>query len=127
MAAMLADDGLISFVATTDLPRARDFYGGVLGLPLEDESPFALVFQENGSMLRITAVPELVPAPYTVLGWTVADIAATIRSLSQRGIAFEHFEGVDQDELGIWHAPSGARVAWFKDPDGNTLSLTQFF
>jgi catechol 2,3-dioxygenase-like lactoylglutathione lyase family enzyme len=125
---MLADDdALISFVATTDLARARDFYGDVLGLPLDDESPFALVFQDNATMLRITAVPSLEPAPYTVLGWAVPDISSTVRDLRERGVAFERFAGVDQDELGIWHAPSGARVAWFKDPDGNTLSLTQFF
>src|SRR4051812_14441782 len=119
MKAVLADDALISFVATTDLARARVFYGDVLGLDLEDESPFALVYQRNGTMLRITAVQSLEPAPYTVLGWAVPDIAESVRGLTQRGVAFERFAGVDQDELGIWHAPSGARVAWFKDPDGN--------
>ena len=126
MKGVLADDALISFVATTDLERARAFYGDVLGLTLDDESPFALVYQQNGTMLRITAVRELAPAAYTVLGWAVPDIAASVRGLEERGVAFERFAGVDQDELGIWHAPSGARVAWFKDPDGNLLSVAEY-
>jgi catechol 2,3-dioxygenase-like lactoylglutathione lyase family enzyme len=122
---MLASDDLIAFVATADPGRARAFYAGTLGLPLEDESPFALVFRANGTMLRVAIADAVAPAPYTVLGWAVADVAARVRALSARGVAFERYAGMDQDELGVWRSPSGARIAWFKDPDGNTLSLTQ--
>jgi catechol 2,3-dioxygenase-like lactoylglutathione lyase family enzyme len=122
---MLAGDDLIAFVATADADRARAFYAGALGLPLEDESPFALVFRANGTMLRVAITDAVVAAPYTVLGWAVADVAARVRELSARGVAFERYDGMEQDELGVWRSPSGARIAWFKDPDGNTLSLTQ--
>ena len=123
---MLGSDELIGFVPTTNPVRARAFYEDVLGLDLVEETPYACVFQANGTMLRVTVVEELAPAPFTVLGWSVDDIAATIAELSQRGVSFERYTGVEQDELGIWHPPSGGQVAWFKDPDGNTLSLTQF-
>jgi catechol 2,3-dioxygenase-like lactoylglutathione lyase family enzyme len=122
---MLASDDLIAFVTTSDPRRARAFYADTLGLPLEDESPFALVFRANGTMLRVGIADAVVPAPYTVLGWAVADVAARVRELSARGVSFERYEGLEQDELGVWRSPSGARVAWFKDPDGHTLSLTQ--
>jgi catechol 2,3-dioxygenase-like lactoylglutathione lyase family enzyme len=119
---------LIAFVPTIDPPRARAFYEGVLGLPLvEDAKPFALVFDANGTMLRVTTVRELQPHPFTVLGWEVASIEATIKQLVAAGVEFLRFPGMnDTDPLGIWTAPSGARVAWFKDPDGNVLSVTQF-
>jgi catechol 2,3-dioxygenase-like lactoylglutathione lyase family enzyme len=122
---VLAGDDLIAFVATGDPSRARAFYGGTLGLELVDETPFAVVFRAGPTMLRVTVVDAVVAAPYTVLGWAVADIAARVRQLGERGIAFERYAEVEQDELGVWRSPSGARVAWFKDPDGNTLSLTQ--
>lgn len=122
----LAYDDLIGFVSTTDTERARQFYGEVLGLELRSESPFALVFDANGTMLRVTRADELALAPYTVLGWRVADIAQAVADLSRRGVAFLRFEGMSQDVLGIWTTPGGDRVAWFKDPDGNTLSVTQF-
>jgi catechol 2,3-dioxygenase-like lactoylglutathione lyase family enzyme len=122
---MLAADDVIAFVATADPGRARAFYVDTLGLPLEDESPFALVFRANGTMLRVAIAEEVVPAPYTVLGWAVSDIAARVRELAARGVVFERYGGMEQDELGVWRSPSGARIAWFKDPDGNTLSLTQ--
>jgi catechol 2,3-dioxygenase-like lactoylglutathione lyase family enzyme len=121
---MLGD--IIAFVPTTDPARAREFYAGTLGLEVEDESPFALVFRVNGTMLRVTTVQELAPQPFTVLGWEVPDIAETIRALAERGVRFERYDGVEQDALGVWTAPGGGRIAWFKDPDGNTLSLTQF-
>jgi catechol 2,3-dioxygenase-like lactoylglutathione lyase family enzyme len=122
---MLGSSELVAFVATTDLDRARAFYGGVLGLPVVEESPFACVFDAHGTPLRVTPVTEIRPAPYTVLGWTVDDIAATVRALGDAGVSFERFAGMEQDDLGVWPAPSGARVAWFSDPDGNVLSLTQ--
>src|SRR6266498_5887014 len=123
---MLGSTELVAFVPTTDPARARAFYADTLGLQLEAESPFAIVFRVNRTMLRVTVVEQLVPQPFTVLGWDVPDIAATIRALAERGVACERFDGMEQDELGVWRAPSGARIAWFKDPGGNVLSLTQF-
>jgi catechol 2,3-dioxygenase-like lactoylglutathione lyase family enzyme len=115
----------IAFVGVSSLARARAFYGGVLELPVEDDLPYALVLRAGGTRLRVTAVGQVVAAPYTVLGWAVADIAATVDRLTTRGVDFRRFGQLDQDERGVWHAPGGARVAWFADPDGNLLSLTQ--
>ena len=112
-------------MATTDPARAKSFYGGVLGLTLVSEDTFALVFDAQGTTLRVTVVPEIVLAPYTVLGWNVADITAATRGLVQAGAQFERYPSMKQDELGIWSAPGGAKVAWFKDADGNVLSLSQ--
>jgi catechol 2,3-dioxygenase-like lactoylglutathione lyase family enzyme len=114
-----------AFVATTDAKRAAKFYRDVLGLRLVSDEPVALVFDANGTMLRIQKIEKLTPQPFTALGWWVADIRATISSLVARGVTFERYPWAEQDSLGIWLAPSGARVAWFKDPDGNILSLTQ--
>jgi catechol 2,3-dioxygenase-like lactoylglutathione lyase family enzyme len=122
----LAGADLMAFAATSDLAAARAFYERGLGLPLSGQSPIAITFDCGGTTLRVALVEKPVIAPYTVLGWTVADMAATVRDLAGRGIDFERFDGVEQDELGIWSAPGGALVAWFKDPDGNLLSLTQF-
>jgi catechol 2,3-dioxygenase-like lactoylglutathione lyase family enzyme len=122
---LLANADLIAFAPSTDLARSRAFYEGVLGLPLTEDSSFAVAFDAHGTQVRITAVETRVAAPYTVLGWGVPDIAATIEELTQRGVAFERYDGIDQDADGVWLAPSGARVAWFQDPDGNVLSLTQ--
>lgn len=116
---------LVAFVATLDPARAKDFYGRVLGLRLTSEDNFALVFDANGTTLRVSVVRELAPAGYTVLGWLVPDIRQTVRELTERSVVFQRFDGLEQDELGIWSAPGGARVAWFRDPDGNTLSVTQ--
>lgn len=124
--ATLPASELIAFMPTTDLAAARVFYEQGLGLPIAGESPIACTFDANGTTLRVIVVEQIPPAPYTVLGWNVADIEASIRELTSRGVAFERFDGVDHDELGVWRSPGGARVAWFKDPDGNTLSLTQF-
>ncbi len=123
---MLGTEKLVAFVGTRDPARAKAFYGDVLGLPLVSEDGFALVFDAHGTMLRVSIVPELTPARYTVLGWDVADIAATAKRLGDLGVKLERFEGLPQDELGIWNSPSGARVGWFKDPDQNILSITQF-
>ncbi len=119
---------LVAFVATTDSAKARAFYEGVLGLKLvEDQKPFALVFDADGTMLRVTAVREHNPAPFTVLGWDVDSIEKTVERLTAAGVEFQRYPGInDGDPTGIWTAPSGARIAWFKDPDGNVLSVTQF-
>jgi catechol 2,3-dioxygenase-like lactoylglutathione lyase family enzyme len=117
---------LIAFVPTTNLARARAFYAETLGLPVTDESPFACVFDAYGTMLRLTPVRKLSRVRYTVLGWKVPDIAVSVATLQAAGVAFVRYRGMDLDDAGIWTAPSGDRVAWFEDPDGNMLSLTQF-
>ncbi len=122
---MTAAGRLVGFVGVADLDRAEDFYGGTLGLDLRDERPFALVADVAGTMLRITAVETPAAAPYTVLGWSVDDIGAVVDDLAGRGVAFTRYDGMGQDGRGIWTAPGGARIAWFADPDGNVLSLTQ--
>ncbi len=122
----LKDQPLVAFVATRDPDQARQFYADRLGLPLtSDELPFALVFDANGTMLRVTVVKELAAAPYTVLGWSVRDIEELVKNLKERGVQFERYPNMNQDDLGIWTAPSGTRVAWFRDPDGNVLSISQ--
>ena len=123
---MLGSEKLVAFVATRDPHRAKEFYRETLGLRLVSEDQFALVFDVSGTMLRVTRVQELVTAQYTVLGWHVRDIVQTAKHLQKANVALERYAGMQQDELGIWTSPSGARVAWFKDPDGNTLSITQF-
>ena len=123
---MLNTSKVIGFVATKNPDVARKFYEETLGLSLVGDEPFALVFDVNGTMLRVTKVQELVPAKHTVLGWDVQDIRAKVDELTKRGVRFEQYTGLSQDEQGIWVSPSGAKVAWFKDGDGNTLSLTQF-
>jgi catechol 2,3-dioxygenase-like lactoylglutathione lyase family enzyme len=117
---------LVGFVGVSDLDRAQQFYGEKLGLRLRDERPFALVADVAGTMLRITAVGDVATAPYTVLGWSVSDIDTMIDELAARGVSFTRYDGMDQDERGVWTAPGGSRIAWFLDPDGNNLSLTEF-
>jgi catechol 2,3-dioxygenase-like lactoylglutathione lyase family enzyme len=126
MTGPLAANDLVAFAAVTDLARAREFYGGTLGLPVLGLDDFALVLDAHGTMLRVTAVPGHTPVPFTVLGWKVLDITAAVRDLAGAGVPFTRYDGMGQDEDGIWTAPSGDRVAWFADPDGNNLSLTQF-
>jgi catechol 2,3-dioxygenase-like lactoylglutathione lyase family enzyme len=123
---MPALNRVMAFLATTDAPRAIAFYRDVLELTFVEDSPYALVFRSGETMLRIQRVDEVTPPPFTSLGWEVDDIAQSMRDLLARGVAFLRFGFVVQDELGIWAAPDGTRVAWFKDPDGHTLSLTQF-
>ena len=124
---MLNQYPIVAFVGVTDPGRTRTFYRDTLGLRLvSEELPFALVFDAGGTMLRATLLREVHPAPHTVLGWSVPDAAAAARQLEQAGVRLERYPGMEQDELGIWHAPGGAQVAWFKDPDGNTLSITEF-
>ena len=107
------------------MPIAPGFFGDTSGSSWF-ESPFALEFDCAGTMLRVTLVDKVVAAPYTVLGWQVPDIATSVRSLAEAGVKLEKFEGMAQTEDGVWTAPSGAKVAWFKDPDGNVLSVSQF-
>ena len=125
---MLNSAKLVAFVPIHDSNSSRPFYEGVLGLRLvADEKPFALVFDANGTMLRVTTVHELKPQQFTVLGWHVANIEETVDRLTASGLAFNRYKGMnDDDPRGIWNSPSGARVAWFKDPDGNVLSVTEF-
>lgn len=123
---MLGSSKLVAFVATRDIARATAFYRDTIGLRLVEETPFASVFDANGTMLRVTPVPELKAAQYTVLGWDVTDIKSMVKRLTIAGVPFSRYPGMKQDADGIWTSPSGARIAWFQDPDGNTLSLTQF-
>jgi catechol 2,3-dioxygenase-like lactoylglutathione lyase family enzyme len=122
---MLTSHPVIAFVATANPRRAKAFYVKTLGLRLVSEDGFALTFDAGGTMLRVAVVQTLQPAGYTVLGWIVPDVARAVRGLVKRGVAFCRYAGMPQDDLGIWSAPGGARVAWFSDPDGNTLSLTE--
>ncbi|HEY6419695.1 MAG TPA: VOC family protein [Candidatus Binataceae bacterium] len=116
----------MAFVATTQPEKAKAFYSEVLGLKLIEDAWFAIVFSAGGTTLHIQKVKEFMPLPFTTLGWKVADIKATVDKLSKRGVKFERFPGMTQDESGIWTPPgSNAGVCWFKDPDGNLLSLTQ--
>lgn len=123
---MLNDARVIAFVSTARADAALGFYRDGLGLALVADEPFALVFDANAVMLRVTKVAAVHPAPYTVLGWSVPDIHATVTDLAARGVVFETYPGMTQDELGVWTSPGGAMIAWFRDPDGNVLSLTQF-
>ncbi len=120
---MLEDAKQVGFVGVSDLDAAQRFYGEVLGLALQDARPFALVHETAATQLRITVVEQVVAAPYTVLGWSVADLEEEIDRLVANGVAFNRYDGMEQDDRGIWTAPSGARIAWFHDPDGNNLSL----
>ena len=122
---MLGSEELVAFVSTTNADRARVFYRDVLGLSLISEDAFALRFDCRGTTLRISIAPEVTPAKYTVLGWAVKDIRASLAALASAGVKFERFDFFKQDELGVWTAPSGDQVAWFKDPEGNLLSIAQ--
>ncbi|HLK40297.1 MAG TPA: VOC family protein [Polyangiaceae bacterium] len=122
---MLSSSRLCAFVPTRDTARARAFYEGVLGLRVVDHDDFALTVEAGTTPVRITQVGAFSPAPFTVLGWEVDDVDATIGQLKSRGVTFERFAGMDQDAQGVWKAPGGARIAWFKDVDGNVLSIVQ--
>ncbi len=118
---------VMAFVATANPEKSKAFYTDVLGLKLVEDAWFAIVLMAGDTRLHIEKVKEFTPQPFTVLGWQVPDIAATVASLAAKGVKFERYPGLEQDAAGIWATPDeGGRVAWFKDPDGNTLSLTQF-
>jgi catechol 2,3-dioxygenase-like lactoylglutathione lyase family enzyme len=123
---ILQNDDVMAFAATTQPDKARAFYCDVLGLGFEEDTPFALVLRAANATVRIQKVQSFTPLPFTVMGWKVADIHAVAAQLKDRGVSLERFAGMSQDELGIWSSPGGAKVGWFKDPDGNLLSLTQF-
>jgi catechol 2,3-dioxygenase-like lactoylglutathione lyase family enzyme len=125
---MLGSADLIAFVPTRDRAKARKFYEKILGLEFISEDPFALVFNAHGTIMRIadvSGVKGFEPAPFTIVGWVVTNVGDTAGDLVKKGIRFERFPGMEQDGQGVWDSPSGARVAWFKDPDGNILSITQ--
>jgi len=122
---MLGSCNVIAFVPTVHPDRARAFYEGLLGLRFVSKDHYAMMFEANGVRLRIALVQEFKPAPFTILGWLVSDIAVTVRELAMKGVVFQHYKVFKQDDLGICTFLSGEQVAWFKDPDGNTLSLTQ--
>ena len=122
---MIASGDVIAFAPTADPDRACAFYRDVLGLALVERNAFASVFDANGTMLRVTTVQRVDPRPYTVLGWMVDDLEAALGELAGAGIEPLRYDGLEQDAAGVWTAPSGGRIAWFRDPDGNTLSLTQ--
>ena len=122
---MLGDKKLKAFIPTIDPERAKEFYMNVLGLKLMSEDYYGMEFYSNGTLLRINKVNKLNPHPFTVLGWDVEDLSSVIGSLSRAGVNFERYNFLEQDTIGIWTAPGGVKVAWFKDPDGNLLSLTE--
>jgi catechol 2,3-dioxygenase-like lactoylglutathione lyase family enzyme len=121
---MLGSIDVVAFVPTKDSEKARAFYVGVLGLSFVKDDGFALVLDANGIMVRV-AKAQFTPAPFTILGWQVEDIEKMVTGLQAKGVQFERFGFLEQDKLGIWTAPSGDKVAWFKDPDGNILSVSQ--
>jgi catechol 2,3-dioxygenase-like lactoylglutathione lyase family enzyme len=119
---------VVAFVPSKNPTKARAFYEGVLGLRFVTEDPFAVVLDANGVMIRVadvSSVKGFKPASYTILGWLVDDIAGTVKLLSNKGVQFERFAWMEQDSLGVWNSPNGAKIAWFKDPEGNVLSVTQ--
>jgi catechol 2,3-dioxygenase-like lactoylglutathione lyase family enzyme len=118
---------MVGFVTTTDPQKARSFYGDVLGFRLIEEDDYALVYDANGTMIRVGKAREFEPAQGTILGWEVEDVHAAIRELVPRGVRFEQWglPFMKQDEHGVWTPPNGDRVAWFKDPEGNVLSISQ--
>jgi catechol 2,3-dioxygenase-like lactoylglutathione lyase family enzyme len=122
---MLGSTKLIAFVPTKSFDRARAFYEGVLGLHFVKNDGFALVLNANGIMVRISEAPQFTPAQFTILGWEVDDIESTVIELGQKGVHFERYSFIQQDDHGIWTAPTGDKVTWFKDPDGNVLSVSQ--
>ena len=122
---MLSDKKLKAFVPTTKPNKAKLFYRDTLGLKLLSEDNFALEFDANGTLLRVTIVPELTPHPFTILGWNVDNIVAAIKQLNKKKIFCERYDFFEQDSFGIWTSPNGSKVAWLKDPDGNILSLTE--
>lgn len=122
---MLTDETLTAFIATAQPEHARQFYESTLGLRFVSDSEFALVFDAKGVELRIQKVERVSPPVATVLGWRVGDITQTVTERATRGVVFERYPHLEQNDLGIWTSPGGAQVAWFKDPDGNMLSVSE--
>jgi catechol 2,3-dioxygenase-like lactoylglutathione lyase family enzyme len=124
-APMLGTTNIVAFVAIADYDKSRAFYEGILGLTFLKNDGFAMVMDANGIMVRFVKLPAIAPQKFTVLGWQVTDIERQVADLQSRGVQFERFGFFEQDALGIWTAPGGDKVAWFKDPDGNVLSVSQ--
>lgn len=122
---MLGKQNIVAFVPVRNADTARAFYRDTLGLHLLYEDGFALAFEVAGVMLRATIIRDFQPQKFTVLGWQVADAEAFARQLAAAGITLERYPGLQQDDLGVWTAPGGAKIAWFRDPDGNILSISQ--
>ncbi|MGB0124202.1 MAG: VOC family protein [Silvibacterium sp.] len=122
---MLSEGDVMGFIPTKDAVPARAFYEGVLGLRVISDDQFALVVESRQTVIRITKINEFTPAPFTILGWRVQNIEEEVRTLAARGVSFQRYSGLTQNDLGIWTSPGGARIAWFRDPDGNVLSLSQ--
>ena len=126
MSSGLARYNIIGFITIVDVERAKKFYRDTLGLRLvSEEPPYALVFDANGIMLRLGMGKERPPVPGTVLGWQVPNASEAVNDLERAGVKFERYDFLKQDAQGIWTSPTGARVAWFKDPDGNMLSISE--
>ena len=123
---MLGEAQLVAFGATTDGARARAFYTDVLGLRLRYEDDFAVSLDSNGVELRLQKVERFTPQPFTTLGWQVANVRDVVARLVAHGVTSERYPSLEQDAAGVWQAPSGARVAWFRDPDGNLLSVAEY-
>lgn len=127
---MLGSAEIIAFIPTTKPREARLFYESTLGLEFVDEDAYALVFNANGVAVRVANVSSeknFTPAQFTILGWAVNSIDDAVRDLADKGVVFEQYRALEQDPLGIWESPSGARIAWFKDPEGNILSITEYY
>ena len=122
---MLSTSPLIAFIPSKDASHSRSFYEGTLGLRFISDDSFAIVMDSNGTMVRIVRVGEFTPAPFTILGWQVDDIHTRVAELSDNGVQFNRYPYFEQSPDGVWTAPNGAKVAWFPDPDGNTLSISQ--
>ena len=123
---MLGNQEIMAFIPTLDFEKSRAFYEGVLGLRFVNNDGFAMVLEANGTTIRVAKVQkDWTPEQFTILGWKVREIETMVAGLTARGVVFERFGFFEQDPLGIWTAPSGDKVAWFKDPDGNTLSVSQ--
>ncbi len=122
---MIFAGNVIGFIPTRNAEQARSFYEGVLGMQFRSDDSFALVFDAGGTMIRVVRVGQFTPAPFTILGWEVASVETAVPQMSSAGITFERFGLPGQRENGIWDTPGGAKVAWFKDPDGNVLSISE--
>ncbi|HVS96387.1 MAG TPA: VOC family protein [Puia sp.] len=122
---MLGKYALMAFVSTAEPATGRAFYEEKLGLTVTSVDDYGVMYDAGGTTLRMSFVRELHPAPYSILSWMVRDIHSVMKGLKAKGVVFEMYEGLGQDEAGVWTAPGGTKVAWFKDPGGNLLSLSE--